>query len=48
VQERLDQVRAETLATSVARGETGRDAPGVAGGSVGAGVPARVAVALAR
>jgi isoleucyl-tRNA synthetase len=48
VQERLDQVQAETLATSVFRGETGPDAPGVAGGSVGAGVSARVAVARAR
>jgi isoleucyl-tRNA synthetase len=48
VQARLDQVQAETLATSVFRGVTGPDAPGVAGGSVGAGVSARVAVALAR
>jgi len=48
VQERLDQVQAETLATSVFRGVTGPDAPGVAGGSVGAGVSARVAVVLAR
>jgi len=48
VQERLDHVQAETLATSVVRGEIGPDAPGVAGGSAGAGVPARVAVALAR
>jgi len=48
VQERLDHVQAETLATSVVRGAIGPDAPGVAGGSAGAGVPARVAVALAR
>ncbi len=48
VQERLDQVQAETLATSVFRGEAGPAAPGVAGGSVGSGVSARVAVALAR
>jgi len=48
VQARLDQVQAETLATSVFRGVTGPDAPGVAGGSVGAGVSARVAVVLAR
>ena len=47
VQERLDQVRAETLATSVVRGEAGPAAPGVAGGSVGSGVSARVAVAVA-
>ncbi len=47
VQARLEQVQAETLATSVVRGAVGADRPGVASGTVGADVGVRVAVTRA-
>ncbi|HZM67428.1 MAG TPA: isoleucine--tRNA ligase [Nakamurella sp.] len=47
VQARLELVKVETLATTVLRGAAGDQRPGVVGGTVGAGVPVRVAVVAA-
>jgi isoleucyl-tRNA synthetase len=44
VQERIDMVKAETLALSVLRGDVGADRAGVVAGTVGRGTPVRVGV----
>jgi len=47
VQQRVETVRAETLALSVVRGDVGPDRAGVVSGTVGRGTPVRVGVARA-
>jgi len=44
VLERIETVKAETLALSAARGEVGTDRAGVVAGTVGRGTPVRVGV----
>jgi isoleucyl-tRNA synthetase len=44
VQERIETVKAETLALSVVRGDVGADRAGVVSGTVGRGTPVRVGV----
>jgi isoleucyl-tRNA synthetase len=47
VQVRIETVKAETLALSVARGDVGADRAGVVSGTVGRGTPVRVGVVRA-